>query len=127
MSLMSLPSIDYGEGTPPGPTLHDLQESHCTKRIAELQAKVERLRNLLQEAEERLRYEQSRWPEIGEFVRCPLTGFFGQVTQVTPRPYGRPWVEVLLYLGKDMPGHTTIDLYANWELMDSPCNDFPND
>ncbi|MCG7394159.1 hypothetical protein MHY87_14720 [Microvirga sp. ACRRW] len=124
---MSLPSIDYGEGTPPGPTLHDLQESHCTKRIAELQAKVERLRNLLQEAEERLRYEQSRWPEIGEFVRCPLTGFFGQVTQVTPRPYGRPWVEVLLYLGKDMPGHTTIDLYANWELMDSPCNDFPND
>ncbi|SCY79747.1 hypothetical protein [Microvirga guangxiensis] len=123
MSLISLPSIEYGEAPASGPTLHGFQESHCTKRAAELQAKVERLRALLQEAEERLRYEQSRWPEIGEFVRCPLTGFFGQVTNIRPRPHGRPWVEVLLYLGKDMPGHTTIDLYENWELMDAPEQD----
>jgi hypothetical protein len=123
MSLISLPPAEYGEGLALAPKLHELQESHCTRRIAELQAKVERLRAELQEAEEQLRYEQSRAPEIGEFVRCPLTGFYGKVTKVTPRPYGRPWVEILLYLGKDMPGHATIDLFANWELMDPPSDD----
>ena len=120
MSLISLPPTEYSEGLALGPKLHELQDSHCTKRVAELQAKVERLRAQLQEAEDQLRQEQTRWPQVGEFVRCPLTGFFGQVTKVTPRTYGRPWVEILLYLDKDMPGHTTIDLFANWELIDRP-------
>ncbi|MXQ12498.1 hypothetical protein [Microvirga makkahensis] len=120
MSLISLPPAEFGEGLALGPKLHELQESHCTKRIAELLAKVERLRMELRDAEKELQYEQTRWPEVGEFVRCPLTGFFGQVTKVTPRAYGRPWVEILLYLGNDMPGHATIDLFANWELMDPP-------
>jgi len=123
MSLISLPPAAYGEGLALGPKLHELQESHCTRRITELQAKIDRLRMELQETEEQLAYEQSRWPEIGEFVRCPLTGFFGQVTKVTPRAYGRPWVEILLYLSTDMPGHATIDLFANWELMDPPSRD----
>ncbi|WP_134499789.1 hypothetical protein [Microvirga pakistanensis] len=120
MSLISLPPADYGEGLALGPKLHELQEGHCTKRMADLLAKVERLRAELRDAEDELRYEQTRWPEVGEFVRCPLTGFFGRVTKVTPRPYGRPWVEILLYLANDMPGHATIDLFANWELMDPP-------
>jgi uncharacterized small protein (DUF1192 family) len=120
MSLISLPPAEFGEGLALRSKLHGLQESHCTKRIADLQAKVKRLRAELQEAEEQLRHEQSRLPEIGEFVRCPLTGFFGTVTKVTPRPFGRPWVEILLYLAPDMPGHAKIDLFANWELMDQP-------
>ena len=120
LSLISLPPAEFGEGLALAPKLHKLQESHCTKRIAELQAKVERLRAELQETEEQLRYEQDRWPEIDEFVRCPLTGFFGQVTKVTPRPSGRPWVALLRSLGKDIPGHATIDRVANWELMDPP-------
>ncbi len=127
MGLISLQSIGHSEASASGLTLQGPQESQCTKRTAELRAKVERLRALLQEAEERLHYEQRRSPEIGEFVRCPLTGFFGQVTNVRQRPQGRPWVEVLLYLGKDMPGHTTIDLYENWELMDAPEQDIPFD
>lgn len=123
MSMLSLPPANYSEGVALGPKLHELQEGHCTKRVAELKAHVERLRAQLQEAEEELAREQSRVPEIGEFVRCPLTGFFGQVTKVTPRAFGRPWVEILLYLGKDMPGHATIDLFGNWELMDPPSED----
>lgn len=120
MGLIPLPPA---EGLPLAPKLHELQESHCTKRVEQLKADIERLRLQLQEAEVALEYEQNRCPEIGEFVRCPLTGFFGQVTQITPRPYGRPWVEILLYLGNDLPGHTTIDLFGNWELMDPPTAD----
>lgn len=123
MSMLPLSPTDYNEGPTLGPKLHELQEGPCTQRVAELKAKVERLRAKLRDAEEKLAREQDRVPEIGEFVRCPLTGFFGQVTKVTPRPYGRPWVEILLYLGKDMPGHATIDLFGNWELMDPPSAD----
>jgi hypothetical protein len=123
MSLIPFPSSSYNDTLELGPTLHDLQESHCTKRMAQLMASVERLRAELREAEEALEREQARLPEIGEFVRCPLTGFFGQVTKITPRTYGRPWVEILLYLGKDLPGHVTIDLFGNWELMDQPSED----
>lgn len=123
MSMLPLSPTDYNESLALSPKLHDLQEGHCTKRVAELRARVERLRVQLQETEEELAREQSRAPEIGEFVRCPLTGFFGQVTKVTPRAFGRPWVEILLYLGKDMPGHATIDLFGNWELMDPPSED----
>jgi len=125
MSLIPFPSSSYTEPPEAGPKLHDLQESHCTKRVAELRAYVEQLRAQLREAEEALEREQTRLPEIGEFVRCPLTGFFGQVTKVTPRSYGRPWVEILLYLGKDLPGHVTIDLFGNWELMDQPSENNP--
>lgn len=125
MSLIPFPSSGYNEALEVGPTLHDLQESHCTKRVADLKAQIEYLKAQLREAEEALEREQSRLPAIGEFVRCPLTGFFGQVTKVTPRAYGRPWVEILLYLAKDMPGHVTIDLFGNWELMDQPSEDSP--
>lgn len=125
MSLISLPPAEYGEGLELGSKLHELQETHATRRTAELKARVERLRAELQEAEEQLAFEQNRWPEIGEFVRCPLTGFFGQVTKVTPRSYGRPWVEILLYLDTNLPGHATIDLFANWELIDPPPEDGP--
>lgn len=123
MSLIPFPPSSFNDALELGPKLHDLQESHGTRRMAELRAKVERLRAQLREAEEALEQEQTRLPEIGEFVRCPLTGFFGQVTKITPRPYGRPWIEILLYLGKDMPGHATIDLFGNWELMDQPSDD----
>lgn len=123
MSMLPLSPTDYDDGSALGPKLHELQEGPCTQRVAELKIKVERLRTKLRDAEATLAREQSRCPEIGEFVRCPLTGFFGQVTKVTPRTYGRPWVEILLYLGKDMPGHMTIDLFENWELMDSPSQD----
>ncbi|WP_160310470.1 hypothetical protein [Microvirga vignae] len=121
--MLTLPPASFGEGLDLSPKLHELQEGHCTKRVAELKAQVEHLRAQLHEAEEELAREQSRVPEIGEFVRCPLTGFFGQVTKVTPRAYGRPWVEILLYLDKDMPGHATIDLFGNWELIDPPSED----
>lgn len=125
MSLIPFPPSGYNEALDLGPKLHDLQESHCTRRVAELKARVEQLRAELREVEEALEREQTRLPEIGELVRCPLTGFFGQVTKVTPRAYGRPWVEILLYLGKDLPGHVTIDLFGNWELMDQPSEDNP--
>ncbi|WP_414470827.1 hypothetical protein [Microvirga sp. M2] len=123
MSLISLPPAEYGEGLELGSKLHELQETQATKRTAELQARVARLRAELEDAEQQLEYEQNRWPEVGEFVRCPLTGFFGQVTKVTPRAYGRPWVEILLYLDATMPGHAKIDLFANWELIDPPMVD----
>jgi hypothetical protein len=29
-------------------------------------------------------------------------------------------VEILLYLGEDLPGHAQIDLFGNWELIDRP-------
>jgi len=125
MSLIPFPPTGHHESPEPGPRLHDLQETHCRRRVAELRAKVEWLRAQLKEAEEALEWEETRPPEIGEFVRCPLTGFFGKVTKVTPRPYGRPWVEILLYLDKDMPGHGTIDLFGNWELIDLPSEDNP--
>jgi hypothetical protein len=118
--MLTLPPADFGEGLALSPKLHGLQESHCTRRVEELRARIERLRAQLREAEDELEREQRRFPEIGEFVRCPLTGFFGQVTKVIPRSYGRPWVEILLYLSDDLPGHATIDLFENWELMDPP-------
>src|SRR3712207_6984421 len=50
-----------------------------------------------------------------DFVRCPLTNFFGRVTKITPRPHGRPWIEIVPYLGPDLPGHSTMDLFDSWE------------
>lgn len=123
MSLIPLPPADFNVGQALGTKLHDLQESRCTRRVEELKAHIEHLQAQLREAEEALVHEQTRWPEIGEFVRCPLTGFFGQVTKVTPRQYGRPWVEILLYLANDLPGHATIDLFGNWELIDPPTDE----
>ncbi|WP_201864482.1 hypothetical protein [Microvirga soli] len=95
-------------------------ESSCTKRAAELEARIARLQAELQEAESELEREKSRLPAPGEFVRCPLTNFFGRVTKITPRPHGRPWVEIVPYLGPDLPGHSTMDLFDSWELIDAP-------
>ncbi|WP_230532906.1 hypothetical protein [Microvirga roseola] len=105
------------------PKLEQLH-GHCrTKRVEELEAIVASLREALQDAEAELERERVRWPEIGDFVRCPLTNFFGQVTKVTPRPHGRPWVEIIPYLSKDLPGHQSIDLFDSWELIDPPSED----
>jgi hypothetical protein len=105
------------------PKLQQLHGSSRTKRVAELEALAARLRVLLQDAEEELEREKARPPEIGDFVSCPLTNFFGRVTKVTPRPHGRPWVEIIPYLGKDLPGHASIDLFDSWELIDPPTGD----
>jgi hypothetical protein len=95
-------------------------ESSCTKRVAELEARIARLQAELQEAEAELEREKARLPAPGDFVRCPLTNFFGRVTKITPRSHGRPWIEVVPYLGPDLPGHSTMDLFDSWELIDPP-------
>jgi hypothetical protein len=95
-------------------------ESSCTKRVAELEARIARLQAELQEAETELEREKARLPAPGDFVRCPLTNFFGRVTKITPRPHGRPWIEIVPYLGPDLPGHSTMDLFDSWELIDPP-------
>jgi len=96
------------------------QETPCTKRVAELVARVAKLRAELQEAETALEFEKTRMPAPGDFVRCPLTQFFGRVTKVTPRPAGKPWVEIVPYLGPNLPGHSSMDLFDSWELIDPP-------
>ncbi len=101
-------------------TLNQGHESVCTKRVAELEARIARLRAELQEAEAELERERTRLPAPGDFVRCPLTNFFGRVTKVTPRAHGRPWLEIIPYLGPDLPGHSTMDLFDSWELIDPP-------
>ncbi|MCC2652256.1 MAG: hypothetical protein K0R61_488 [Microvirga sp.] len=95
-------------------------ESSCTKRVLELEARIARLQAELQEAEAELEREKIRLPAPGDFVRCPLTNFFGRVTKITPRSHGRPWVEIVPYLGPDLPGHSTMDLFDSWELIDPP-------
>jgi len=102
-------------------------ESSCTKRVAELEARIARLQAELQEAETELERERTRLPAPGDFVRCPLTNFFGRVTKVTPRPHGRPWIEIVPYLGLDLPGHSTMDLFDSWELIDSPSKEAMTD
>ncbi|HZH51841.1 MAG TPA: hypothetical protein VEZ16_08165 [Microvirga sp.] len=94
-----------------------------TKRIEELEARIARLREELRQAEIALAQEQTRLPSIGDYVRCPLTNFFGRVTKVIPRPHGRPWVEIRPYLAEGLPGKGTLDLYDAWELMDPPENE----
>ncbi|MBM1172725.1 hypothetical protein [Microvirga arabica] len=101
-------------------TLIQEHESACTKRVAELEARIVRLQAELQQAEADLEREKTRLPAPGDFVRCPLTNFFGRVTKVTPRPQGRPWIEIVPYLGPDLPGHSTMDLFDSWELIDPP-------
>ncbi len=95
-------------------------ESSCTRRVAELEARIARLQAELQDAETELEREKTRLPAPGDFVRCPLTNFFGRVTKITPRPHGRPWIEIVPYLGPDLPGHSTMDLFDSWELIDPP-------
>lgn len=94
-----------------------------TKRIEELEARISRLRDELRQAEAALAQELSRQPSIGDYVRCPLTNFFGRVTNVIPRPRGRPWVEIRPYLAEGLPGKGTLDLFENWEFIDPPDNE----
>ena len=101
-------------------TLSQEHESSCTQRVAELEARIARLQAELQQAETELEREKTRLPAPGDFVRCPLTNFFGRVTKITPRPHGRPWIEIVPYLGPDLPGHSTMDLFDSWELIDPP-------
>ncbi|MBB3019386.1 hypothetical protein FHR70_002451 [Microvirga lupini] len=100
--------------------LNQAHENFGTKRVAELEARVARLRAELQQAEAELEYEKTRLPAPGDFVRCPLTNFFGRVTKVSSRPQGRAWIEIVPYLGPDLPGHSTMDLFDSWELIDPP-------
>jgi len=103
--------------------LHMEHASSRTKRVAELEARIARLQAELKEAETELEREKTRLPAPGDFVRCPLTNFFGRVTKVTPRPHGHPWVEIVPYLGPDLPGHSTMDLFDSWELIDPPSHE----
>ena len=98
---------------------HD-HDNSCTKRVAELVERVARLRSELEEAETELEFEKARMPVPGDFVRCPLTSFFGRVTKVVARPSGRPWIEIVPYLGPNLPGHSSMDLFDSWELIDPP-------
>jgi len=104
-------------------TLNQEHEHACTRRVAELEARVAKLRAELQEAEAALDFEKTRMPVPGDFVRCPLTRFFGRVTKVTPRPSGRPWIEIVPYLGPNLPGHSAMDLFDSWELIDPPADE----
>lgn len=108
-------------------TLNQGHESPCTKRVVELEARVAKLRAELQEAEAALEFELTRMPIPGDFVRCPLTRFFGRVTKVSPRTNGRPWVEIVPYLGPNLPGHSSMDLFDSWELIDPPSGDLEAD
>jgi len=98
---------------------HDQRDTR-TRRVAELVERVAKLRSELEEAETALEFEKTRMPVPGDFVRCPLTSFFGRVTKVKPRPSGRPWVEIVPYLGPNLPGHSAMDLFESWELIDPP-------
>jgi hypothetical protein len=102
------------------PTLQQRSTTTNTKRIEELEARIAELQSALRDAEDELEREKTRLPEIGDFVRCPLTNFFGRVTKVVSRPSGRPWLEIVPYLANDLPGHSTMDLFDSWELIDQP-------
>lgn len=112
--------LERDDGSPLKRRLRDLQGARTRRRVEELQHRIASLRAALAEAEAELAREEARVPSIGDFVRCPLTNFFGRVIRVTPRPHGRPWVEILPYLGENLPGHMAMDLYDSWELMDPP-------
>ena len=101
---------------------HDHENSR-TRRVAELVERVARLKSELEDAEMALEFEKARMPVPGDFVRCPLTSFFGRVTKVTPRSTGRPWIEIVPYLGPNLPGHSAMDLFDSWELIDPPTAD----
>jgi hypothetical protein len=88
--------------------------------IKELEALVAERWRLLEEAEAALAEARSRLPEVGDFVRSTLTNFFGRVTRVIPRPSGPPWVEITPYLAPGLPGHSTLDLYDAWEIIEDP-------
>jgi hypothetical protein len=88
--------------------------------IKELEELVARYRAALDDAEAALQMARMRQPEIGDFVRSPLTNFFGRVTKVTPRPKGRAWIEITPYLTVELAGKGTLDLYDSWELIDPP-------
>ena len=88
--------------------------------IKELEALVAERWRLLEEAEAALAQARSRMPVVGDFVRSTLTNFYGRVTKVVSRPNGRPWVEITPYLAPGLPGHSTLDLYDAWEIIDDP-------
>ena len=127
--MRAFPVTDIGSDTSLSlvSSLNREHESPCTKRVVELEARVARLRTELQEAEAALEFERARMPAPGDFVRCPLTRFFGRVTKVTPRPNGRPWIEIVPYLGPNLPGHSAMDLFESWELIDPPSREAAGD
>lgn len=111
------PGFVHTSGTEPG------NECAMTRRSEELQDLIDHLRAALKEAEDALRLERLRKPEVGDYVRCPLTNFFGKVTKVTPRPHGRPWVEIAPYLADDLVAKGSLSLFDSWELIDAPRED----
>jgi len=89
-------------------------------KVKELEALVAHYRALLEEAEAALADAKSRDPQVGDFVRSTLTSFYGRVTRVIPRPSGKPWLEITPYLTADLPGTSTLDLYGDWEMIETP-------
>jgi hypothetical protein len=88
--------------------------------VAERTRLLEEAEAALAEAEAALAQARERVPVVGDFVRSTLTNFYGRVTKVVPRPHGRSWVEITPYLAPGLPGHSTLDLYDAWEIIDDP-------
>ena len=95
-------------------------ERRAMADIRKLEALVVQYRELLAEAEADLAREKTRLPQVGDFVRSTLTNFYGRVTNVIERASGRPWVEITPYLTEHLPGHSTLDLYDQWEIITAP-------
>lgn len=93
--------------------------------IRDLELLVARCRAALDDAEKQLTVARARQPQVGDFVRSPLTNFFGRVTKITQRPHGRPWVEITPYLSDELIGRGTLDLFDSWEIIDPPATKSP--
>jgi hypothetical protein len=99
---------------------HEALVADLRRSIADLEARAAEQRERLAEAEATLEAERNRPPTVGDFARSTLTHFYGRITKVTPRPDGRPWVEINPYLTPNLPGRSTLDLFDAWELIDDP-------
>lgn len=91
--------------------------------VRELEALVAHYRTLLEEAEAALVVAKTREPQVGDFVRSTLTSFYGRVARVIPRSSGKPWLEITPYLTANLPGHSTLDLFGDWEFIDDPVDE----
>ena len=94
--------------------------SERSRQVAEAEVALAEAECALAKAEASLAEAKARLPAEGDFVRSTLTNFYGRVTKVIPRPGGRPWVEITPYLAPGLPGHSTMDLYEAWEIIDDP-------
>lgn len=96
------------------------QVAEAEAALAEAEGALAQAEGALAESRAALVEARARLPAEGDFVRSTLTNFYGRVTKVIPRPGGRPWVEITPYLAPGLPGHSTMDLYEAWEIIDDP-------